>query len=443
MVLEAWGGGGGSAGLNRTGTDTAGGGAFAQSVVTVTPGQTVFYSIGAGGTGGSTVGTAGAQSWINVGTNGVPGSSTIGVRAAGGAGSGVAFPNNSTQLANSVGTIINIGGAGPQQIDDGLGGGGGGASGLYAFTTFTFSTANTRGHQAPTLATLRSFGTYAAQSAWTANNSFLNYFDSSTFRGYQIWTVPATAAYTIEAAGAAAWNDSGTLRGGRGYARRATFNLTEGERIIIAVGQPGTGSRGDNLSDGGGGGGTFVVRYSGLPSGTPTTGNSTILLISGGGGHGSTVDGSTTQADGNANQNAISSQTNQTGGSSGNGGPTGNSGQSCAGQGSGYFSDAGETPCGSLSTNGVARGFFTGLLGGAGTCQSDNRNSNGQGGFGGGGGNGCGGSGGGGGYSGGAGSWASGWASGGGSFINTTLGSAQVNIGATNSSYGYVTITKV
>jgi 6-phosphogluconolactonase (cycloisomerase 2 family) len=441
MVLEAWGAGGGSAGLNRRGTDTAAGGAFATSVVNVTPGQTVFFSIGAGGTGGSTVGGAGTQSWINVGSNSVPVSNTTGVRAAGGAGSGVAFPNNSTQLANSVGTVINIGGAGPQPVDDGAGGGG--DSGLYNFTTFTFSTANTRGHQAPALSTLRSFAPYAAQSEWTANNSFLTYFTNVTYNGYQIWTVPATGAYTIEAAGAAAWDDAGSLRGGRGYARRANFNLTEGELIIIAVGQPGLGSRGNNISDGGGGGGTFVVRYSGLPSGTPTTGNSVALLISGGGGHGSTVAGSITQADGNANQNATSSQTNQAGGTNGNGGPTGQSGQSCAGQGSGYFSDAGETPCGGLTSVGVARGFFTGLLGGAGTCQGNNRNTNGQGGFGGGGGNGCGGSGGGGGYSGGAGSWASGYGSGGGSFINTSLASAQVNLGATNNSYGYVTITKV
>lgn len=312
---------------------------------------------------------------------------------------------------------------------------------LYTFTNFTFGTANTRGHQAPALSTLRSFSTYSAQSTWTANNNFLNYFTNSAFNGYQLWTVPATASYTIEAAGAAAWADAATIRGGRGYTRRANFNLIEGERIIIACGQPGIGSRSDNTNDGGGGGGTFVIRYSGLPSGTPTTQNCVALLISGGGGHGSTVAGVTTQADGNANQNASSSQTGQAGGTSGNGGPTGQSSQSCAGQGAGFFSNAGPTPCGDIST-GVAFGFFNGLLGGAGTCQSNNRNTNGQGGFGGGGGNGCGGSGGGGGYSGGAGSWASGWASGGGSFVDTSLATSINNIGPTNTSYGYVSVTR-
>ena len=314
---------------------------------------------------------------------------------------------------------------------------------LYSFTTFTFGTAATRGYQAPTLSTLRSYSTYSAQSTWTGNNSYLNYFTNSTFQGYQLWTVPATGSYTIEAAGSAAWNDAGTLRGGYGYARRANFSLISGEKIIIVCGQPGLGSRGSNVTDGGGGGGTYVIRFSGTTSTDPTTLNCTPLLISGGGGHGSTVDGNTAAADGNANENASASQTNQPGGTSGNGGGAGVGGQSCAGQGAGYLGDAGETSCGTLTTVGVARGFFTGLLGGAGTCQSDNRTNNGQGGFGGGGGNGCGGSGGGGGYSGGAGSWGGGYGSGGGSYINTGLASSITNVGATNGSYGYVTITKL
>ena len=123
LVLEAWGGGGGAAGQNRAGTDTAAGGAYASSIINVTSGQTVYYSVGAGGTGGATVGTTGTQSWINLDVNAVPTSSTTGVRAAGGAGSGNASPNNSGQLAASVGTIINTGGAGPAQFEDGQGGG--------------------------------------------------------------------------------------------------------------------------------------------------------------------------------------------------------------------------------------------------------------------------------------------------------------------------------
>jgi hypothetical protein len=245
MVLEAWGGGGGSAGLNRGGTDTAAGGAFATSVVNVTPGQTVFYSIGAGGTGGSTVGASGIQSWINVGSNSVPVSNTTGVRAAGGAGSGVAFPNNSTQLANSVGTVINIGGSGPAQIDDG-GGGTAPPPPLYSFTNATFTPGGTTQQTGPSLFTARTGLTGTGVDSWKNNTEYFN-----SINGVQIWTVAESATYRIEAAGA-----TGGGAGGGGAIVRATFVLTAGEKLYILVGQTGDTSS----CGGGGGGGTFVAR---------------------------------------------------------------------------------------------------------------------------------------------------------------------------------------
>jgi hypothetical protein len=269
LTLEAWGGGGGSSGLDRGSTSTAAGGAYASSIVTVTPGETVFYSIGGGGTGGSTVGGAGTQSWINVGTNAVPGSSTVGVRAAGGAGSGVVFPNNSTQAANSVGTIINIGGSGPQQIDDGAGGGTGPT--LFAFTTFTFTSAGTVGRFGPTLATLQS--SYAAQS-WSSNSS---YFFQGRAQGYQTWQVPVDGTYEIEVAGARGQNGS-SISGnyGRGAIIRAQVFLTIANKLEMVVGQvPGTGgSNAPGNSFAGAGGGSFVVLH----------GTNTPVIIAGGGG---------------------------------------------------------------------------------------------------------------------------------------------------------------
>lgn len=314
-------------------------------------------------------------------------------------------------------------------------------AGLYDFTNATFTSANTVGAFPPSISTLKASGAYAT-TEWISNTDYFTYLNG--FDGYQLWTVPFSGTYRITCAGAGATDGAAnpSLDGGKGYSRRADFSLVEGERIIIVVGQPNFGTRSDNGYDNGAGGGSYVIRFSGTSTTTPTTSNCTPLLISGGGGGNSQLTGHTPSSDGNANQNAGSSATGQAGGTNGNGGPEGVSNQSCAGQGGGYFSDAGQTPCGDIST-GVARGFFNGLTGGAGSCNSNNRSAGGAGGFGGGGGCGCGGSGGGGGYSGGSGSWSSGtnhWGSGGGSYVNTSLASSIVNNGAVVNTFGFVTV---
>ena len=123
LTVEAWGGGGGS--INADNALGAGaGGAYASSAVTVSPLSTVYLFVGSGGGGGS-VGNAGTNSWVNTSTNLAPSSSSTGVVAVGGAGAPVTSPNNSTQRANSVGQVINIGGAGGSGIAEP----GGGASG--------------------------------------------------------------------------------------------------------------------------------------------------------------------------------------------------------------------------------------------------------------------------------------------------------------------------
>ncbi|CAH3137168.1 unnamed protein product [Pocillopora meandrina] len=92
--------------------------------------------------------------------------------------------------------------------------------------------------------------------------------------GIQLWTVPYTGEYRIEAIGGAGWygENSVVQNGGRGAKLTGNFNLTKDEIIRILVGHK--GKRGPNSkTTTGGGGGTFVVR-----------GTNTPLIIAGGGG---------------------------------------------------------------------------------------------------------------------------------------------------------------
>ncbi|XP_031563240.1 uncharacterized protein LOC116298818 [Actinia tenebrosa] len=91
--------------------------------------------------------------------------------------------------------------------------------------------------------------------------------------GIQIWKVPLTGSYKIEAVGASGGYDNkqnSRLYRGRGARMIGTFQLLEGELIKILVGQEG----GINTvsSSSGGGGGSFVVRNDSSP-----------LIIAGGG----------------------------------------------------------------------------------------------------------------------------------------------------------------
>jgi len=129
LVIECWGGGGGSMGSDSY-TGAGAGGAYAKTTVTglSSSGFTLYYFVGAGGTGGSSSASAGATTWGRINTNVAPVSSGDGALAVGGSGSGVAGPNNSTQSANSVGQTKYIGGAGGYTGPEN--GGGGSASSL-------------------------------------------------------------------------------------------------------------------------------------------------------------------------------------------------------------------------------------------------------------------------------------------------------------------------
>ena len=289
---------------------------------------------------------------------------------------------------------------------------------LYSFTSHTFTNCSTTGASGPSIASCRT----AYSTTWDENNSYL-----TVTNGVQLWTVPQSGSYTITAAGAV--GGFGRVgAGGYGAIISGTFNLTEGSKIRILVGQSGTGNSGLN---GGGGGGTFVIKE---------TDNSTagiFVIAGGGGGGGYTVNGSTVNAStstgGQAGWNGNGTSSLNNGTTSGNGGSVLNN----SGGGGGGFTGNGNSsayvscPAGQNSIGGTS--FTNGGTGGAGVF---------TGGFGGGGsGEWCyyTGGGGGGGYSGGSGGYYYGNGGGGGSYNNGTSQSSSIS----NSGQGYVIITSL
>ena len=282
---------------------------------------------------------------------------------------------------------------------------------LYSFTTATFTSGGATGINGPTLSQARSGLTGTpTPSAWY--NTYLN----MTTQGYQLWTIPVTGSYTITAYGA--WCPDG----GAGGQVQATFQLTSGTVLIIAVGQQGiVGNGNGNWYSGGGGGGTFVASGS-------NQGTATVLLVAGGGGGRYYTGGvlSNGQSVGGWTTDTIS--TTASGGSgSGNGGGSG------AGVDGNGVSSSGQTEAQSFRNTLVGNLTNTSVASGA------------DGGFGGGGSGGGNPGGGGGGYRGGL--FGSALPSGpnvagqgGTNYINST-GTSSTSLGGTNSGAGYVTIT--
>ena len=303
---------------------------------------------------------------------------------------------------------------------------------LYSFSSFTFTNAGATGRTGPTLTQLRN--TYSA--SWTDDTNYLDV----TSTGIQLWTVPKTGSYRIEAWGAAG-GETHSSRGqkGNGARMRGDFSLTKGEIIRILVGQqPPNGGVGS-----GGGGGSFVVK-------SPYNTNASILVIAGGGGcwYWDAGSGGTTSTTG---QNSLTSGGSpdyaMSGGSNGNGGdgssngPTGSQGGAGGG---GFFTAGGNLRFYSAISGTGGHSFTSGGLGGSRSSASQG-SYYGDGGFGGGGASGYG-AGGGGGYSGGGGDWSNGqgWdlnsGGGGGSYNN---GSNQNHSGNVQYGHGQVTITAI
>jgi hypothetical protein len=262
--------------------------------------------------------------------------------------------------------------------------------------TYTFTNANASGANGPTQAQLNSAysGTNLAGQVTSSN-------------GIQLWTVPQTGVYTIDARGARGGSYPGRVTGGNGARMVGTFNLTAGQQIKILVGQEGY--------YGGGGGGSFVATSANVP----------LIVAGGGGGGGSSCGGNPphagTATNGGNNYNACG-YGSYNGGSNGSGGsgPGSNGGPGGGFSGNGTPTDAN-----------AGRSFLNGGMGG---------NVGWYGGFGGGGGTGDDQGAGGGGYSGGAGDVEDGNGGAGGSYNS---GTNQSNTAAFQAGMGQVIITRM
>ena len=280
-----------------------------------------------------------------------------------------------------------------------------GAQSLYTLTgnSHTFTSGGVTGATPPTISALRT--AYTGATAWRDT-----YLSQGNYQGYQDWTVPVSGTYEFTAAGASGYDGSGSGGAGRGAIVKGRVNLTKGEIVTIVCGQRGAAPSSGTVW-GGSGGGTFVVRKTGVQP----------LFIAGGGSgesnSGAGRDGVLTALAGTST-GGISS-----GGYAGYGG-TATSGYSAAGGGflgRGDASSTGELGGGS---------FQDGLV-----INSTNTRIGGYGGFGGGGqsdGNSQGQSGGAGGYSGGGGArttTANQSGGGGGSFITSIASNVATSTG--------------
>jgi hypothetical protein len=258
-------------------------------------------------------------------------------------------------------------------------------------------------------------------------------------RGYQLWTVPVTDTYTIEAAGAAGGSTTYTT-GGRGRIIKINVALTQGQVLKILVGQMGGKvefTSGGPGTAGGGGGGTFVV----------DSATGTAILVSGGGGGGSSNTLNVGVNGQDAPGETITSGTNGTnrggsyagalGGTAGHGGAS-SSNYWTANSGAGFLDNGGgnlqsstySAPHGFASDGVGGQSGETGLTvvihggfgGGSGPLGTSNYEAN---------------AGAGGGYSGGGGGGHLGTGGGGGNFKTGQFVSTGLNAG-----HGYVTITR-
>ena len=128
--------------------------------------------------------------------------------------------------------------------------------------------------------------------------------------GIQIWSVPVTGRYIIEASGASVANGTDLNQskwriGGLGAKMEGTFTLAKGTKLKILIDQEGHRSADFSDRPGSGGGGTFVTLLDDTP-----------LIIAGGGGGGGTLKKQFEEGDpGQATQNGT-----RCGGTGGNGG---------------------------------------------------------------------------------------------------------------------------
>ena len=219
----------------------------------------------------------------------------------------------------------------------------------YNFSSFVFTSGGISGRTGPSLAQLQSSYDTGA-NPWLLNT---DYFDMIT-NGIQLWTVPETGTYRITARGAQGAPTEATA-GGRGAIISGEFSLTSGEKLQILVGQTASVASGRTYRSSAGGGGSFVVKYTGV---TNIVGD--ILVIAGGGGGtgSSPIDSQSDAQTGTSGGRARAGGANQggAGGTNGSGGSNGNA--SSNGAGGGFLTN------GSASSGAEGRSFLNGGLGG-------------------------------------------------------------------------------
>jgi len=346
---------------------------------------------------------------------------------------------------------------------------------LYDFSSFTFTSANISGSTPPTLQQLRAAYTGSVSGSVFAGNPL--YFTTGSFQGYQIWTVPANATYEIEVAGARSGIANYPLNAPKKYwggaIIRGRYNLTQGQKIVMVVGQPALNptTAATSYNGPGGGGGTYFV----------LSGSNTPIIIAGGAGAGGAYSGDASGilrsgSNGATTMSGSLSFFNAPGGTGSLGGRSHISTASVVSSnpydagGGGGFLGSGFNGLGVVAnttntqTGGGGLAFLSGSTGGV-AASSFTPSQATVGGFGGGGGGTPIAGGGGGGYSGGAGSFRAGstlsdGGGGGGSFaglgvttlatsnglyenLSTFSGSAITNLNAYNSGSGYIRITKL
>ena len=196
------------------------------------------------------------------------------------------------------------------------------ASSLYNFIdegeSFEFNNCGSEGHLGPTLDDCKNSyaqggGSDSGSSSWVNNESFFTVTGTANASGIQVWTVPESGDYEVEAYGARGGGvlnePPGSAGGGLGARMKSIFSLTKGDKYMILCGQQGT--TGDHSSVGAsGGGGTFFVKgdnYSNVVLADVQ------LVAGGGGGRGST--GHSSESHGGDGEHHPSNST--TGGSAG------------------------------------------------------------------------------------------------------------------------------
>jgi len=230
ITVECWGAGGGGGGSNSNGAGGSGGGGggYATSVFSVSPGDIVSYTVGAGGTAGianiGDGGNGGSSSVLGMTANG----GTGGIRNAGTVGSGgIASGGTTNTTGNNGGAGGASGGNGGAGANGGAGGTGGtnavggngtipgggggggergggnraGGSGANGQVSFTYTI--------PTIYYSKGSGTGVATtfSNWTTNTGGTGSIPSSFTAANQMFVVQSGHTMTIPSGG---WVVSGT-----------------------------------------------------------------------------------------------------------------------------------------------------------------------------------------------------------------------------------------